>query len=500
MATSSTPSTTSLGKDSWLRSVMDKCILKDDGSNFLEWESNIKSAALSDNVLTYLTDAPPIEPGARASSAVRTAYDDYVRMLNDIKNVLIWSISPKLKPSCISLNAYEIFTRMITMFSQTPKVRQYDAAARFFEAKLERGQKVGPHVLQMVEYVDILERLGCKIPKTLVVDRILHSLPTKFAHFRVHYNMNGMDKSYHEIHALLTQAERDMEASGSEKGDVLTMKLKNMSLGVKKGKGKQKSQFKKSSKKIDKGKGKAVVNDNPKAKSVKLSEAECFHCNGKGHYRRSCPKYLEDLKEGRVTPIGMISSLYVIDVNYACTSTWVLDTGCGSHLCNHLRDLGASINVMPYARYETLGFPPLNKTDVVIQLADRSSIYPRGMVEDVLVEVDHLTFPADFYVLHMEADSRATPILLGRPFMKTSKTKIDVSNGNLTMEFDGKKLTYNIYDAMKQPSDSHLCYFLDIFEPIVSQVYNLCQRDPLEVALTNDLEQEGLRIVLSNDV
>ncbi|XP_074283307.1 uncharacterized protein LOC141607858 [Silene latifolia] len=160
-------------------------------------------------------------------------------------------------------------------------------------------------------------------------------------------------------------------------------------------------------------------------------------------------------------------------------------------------DLGASINVMPYALYETLG---LNKTDVVIQLADRSSIYPRGMVEDVLVEVDHLTFSADFYVLDMKADSKATPILLGRPFMKTSKTKIDVSNGNLTMEFDAKKLTYNIYDAMKQPSDSHSCYFLDIFDPIVSQVYNLCQRDPLEVALTNDLEQEGLRVVLSNDV
>ncbi|XP_074277104.1 uncharacterized protein LOC141600755 [Silene latifolia] len=163
-------------------------------------------------------------------------------------------------------------------------------------------------------------------------------------------------------------------------------------------------------------------------------------------------------------------------------------------------DLGASINVMPYALYETLRLPPLNKIDVVIQLADRSSIYPRGMVEDVLVEVDHLTFPVDFYVLDMEADSRATPILLGRPFMKTSKTKIDVSNGNLTMEFHGKKLTYNIYDAMKQPSDSHSCYFLDIFEPIVSQVYNLCQRDPLEVALTNDLEQKGLRVVLSNDV
>ncbi|XP_074302682.1 uncharacterized protein LOC141634389 [Silene latifolia] len=152
-------------------------------------------------------------------------------------------------------------------------------------------------------------------------------------------------------------------------------------------------------------------------------------------------------------------------------------------------DLDASINAMPYTLYETLGLPPLNKTDVVIQLADRSNIYPKGVVEDVLVEVDHLTFPADFYVLDMEVDSRATPILLERPFMKTSKIKIDVSNGNLTMEFDGKKLTYNIYDAMRQPNDSHSCCFLNIIEPIVSQVYNLCQRDPLEVALTNDLDQ-----------
>ncbi|XP_074304699.1 uncharacterized protein LOC141639486 [Silene latifolia] len=163
-------------------------------------------------------------------------------------------------------------------------------------------------------------------------------------------------------------------------------------------------------------------------------------------------------------------------------------------------DLGASINVMPYNLYETLGLPPLLKIDVVIQLVDRSNIYPKGMVEDVLVKVDHLTFPADFYVLDMEVDSRPTPILLGWPFMKTSKTKIDVSNGNLTMEFDGKKLTYNIYDAMKHPDDAHSCYFLNIIEPIVSQVYRLCQRDPLEVALTYDLEHEGLRVVLSQDV
>ncbi|KAM1048676.1 hypothetical protein ACFX2C_027865 [Malus domestica] len=57
-----------------------------------------------------------------------------------------------------------------------------------------------------------------------------------------------------------------------------------------------------------------------------------------------------------------------------------------------------------------------------------------------VVKVNHLIFPTDFYVLEMdESDHSPTlPILLGRPFMKTARTKIDVFNGTLTMEFDGE--------------------------------------------------------------
>ena len=54
--------------------------------------------------------------------------------------------------------------------------------------------------------------------------------------------------------------------------------------------------------------------------------------------------------------------------------------------------------------------------------------YPKGVVEDVLVQVNDLVFPADFYVLDMENGDQTTPILLGKPFLKTSKIKIDVRN------------------------------------------------------------------------
>nr|XP_027120338.1 uncharacterized protein LOC113737286 [Coffea arabica] len=72
---------------------------------------------------------------------------------------------------------------------------------------------------------------------------------------------------------------------------------------------------------------------------------------------------------------------------------------------------------------------PLKETGIIIQLADRTCAYPDGIVEDVLVQVDGLIFPADFYVLYMDDRSapNPSPIILGRPFLSTAQTKIDVS-------------------------------------------------------------------------
>ncbi|GKE89846.1 retrotransposon protein, putative, ty1-copia subclass [Tanacetum coccineum] len=34
----------------------------------------------------------------------------------------------------------------------------------------------------------------------------------------------------------------------------------------------------------------------------------CFYCNTKGHWKRSCPKYLKDLKDGKVEKDGVLES------------------------------------------------------------------------------------------------------------------------------------------------------------------------------------------------
>ena len=53
-----------------------------------------------------------------------------------------------------------------------------------------------------------------------------------------------------------------------------------------------------------------------------------------------------------------------------------------------LVDLGASVNLLPYSVYKQLGLGELKPTTITLSLADRSVKIPKGIVEDVLVNVD----------------------------------------------------------------------------------------------------------------
>ncbi|KAL0320285.1 UNVERIFIED_CONTAM: hypothetical protein Sradi_5290000 [Sesamum radiatum] len=138
---------------------------------------------------------------------------------------------------------------------------------------------------------------------------------------------------------------------------------------------------------------------------------------------------------------------------------------------NAMCDLGASINVMPLAIYESLNVGPLKETGVVLQLADRFIVYPDGVLEDVLVQINELVFPADFYVLDMMGDNspNSASILLGRPFLKTSKTKIDVDAGILSMEFDNEVVSFSIGGVTHNSNDMHSVFLMDFIDPLVQE-------------------------------
>ena len=100
---------------------------------------------------------------------------------------------------------------------------------------------------------------------------------------------------------------------------------------------------------------------------------------------------------------------------------------------------------MPRFVYDKLNLEELKKTSLIIQLTGRSNSYPNRILEDALIQVNEFIYLADFYVLDMDDAYHDMLIFLGRPFLKTSRTKIDVYGGILTMEFDGKVTKFNIF-------------------------------------------------------
>ncbi|PIN16610.1 DNA-directed DNA polymerase [Handroanthus impetiginosus] len=156
-------------------------------------------------------------------------------------------------------------------------------------------------------------------------------------------------------------------------------------------------------------------------------------------------------------------------------------------LCN----LGASVNLMPYSIYRTLGLGEAKPTSITLQLADSSLTYPKGVIEDILVKVDKFIFPPDFVVLDMEVDSEI-PIILGRPFLATGRTLIDVQNGKLTMRVQDQQITFNVFKVIKFPSESDECFSISILGNLVGKE-SIAERplDPLERALLDLADEEN---------
>nr|GEW92094.1 hypothetical protein [Tanacetum cinerariifolium] len=99
-----------------------------------------------------------------------------------------------------------------------------------------------------------------------------------------------------------------------------------------------------------------------------------------------------------------------------------------------VKDLGASIILMPYTMYEK--------------------------VENILIKIDKFFLPIDFVILDMREDSRI-PIILGRPFL----AMIDVFNKKITPKVGSEEVIFNVDQSIKRPpAEDDERYGIDYFD------------------------------------
>ncbi|KAL2518093.1 Uncharacterized protein Adt_14340 [Abeliophyllum distichum] len=115
---------------------------------------------------------------------------------------------------------------------------------------------------------------------------------------------------------------------------------------------------------------------------------------------------------------------------------------------------------MPLSVYRRLGLGKVKATSVSLQLADRSIKYPRGVVEDVLIKVDKFSSRLTLLSLDIEED-RNMPVILGRPFLATSRALIDVKKGELSLRVQDEQAVFSMYTVPEQPIDLEECFRVD---------------------------------------
>ncbi|GJS04727.1 hypothetical protein Tco_0321235 [Tanacetum coccineum] len=123
---------------------------------------------------------------------------------------------------------------------------------------------------------------------------------------------------------------------------------------------------------------------------------------------------------------------------------WSFTLPCFIHnICfdKALVDLGASVSVMPFSTYTNLGLGILSHTELNIEVADRTIKQPRGIAENVLVRIGKFIFPIDFIILDIPEDDDV-PLILGRPFLSTANSKIEVFKRKITLRVDEEKLVF----------------------------------------------------------
>ena len=129
---------------------------------------------------------------------------------------------------------------------------------------------------------------------------------------------------------------------------------------------------------------------------------------------------------------------------------------------NVLVYLGASKNVMTIETLKQLGLANLRPAPTILEMDDRSTIKPEGVVDDVVVFVDSWEYLVEFVVLHPKSQLGGHPLILGIPWMATIDAYISCRSGSMTISDGSAIKNMTLYPLSKPSMDFETPLWMDL--------------------------------------
>ncbi|KAL0313417.1 UNVERIFIED_CONTAM: hypothetical protein Sradi_5741000 [Sesamum radiatum] len=181
---------------------------KFNGTNYNVWLRNLRIVLDFENQ-GYVLDKPlPTALHEGSSPEERVTFDKWHEDNRKVRSIILASMMNEIQKQYDRLeDVPSIMLRMKYVYAVPDRHIRYAATKVFFGTKMAEGSPVQSHEVTMLSLVEKLEDLKAGLNNDTYIDVILQSLPPSYDPFIVNYNMNGLEKSIHELINMLVQYE-----------------------------------------------------------------------------------------------------------------------------------------------------------------------------------------------------------------------------------------------------------------------------------------------------
>ncbi|KAL0433830.1 UNVERIFIED_CONTAM: hypothetical protein Slati_2717300 [Sesamum latifolium] len=265
---------------------------KFNGTNYNVWLRNLRIVIDFENQ-GYVLDKPlPTALPEGSSPEEHLTIEKWHEDNSKARSIILTSMTNEIQKQYDRLeDVPSIMLHMKDVYAVPNRHIRYAATKAILGTKMAEGSSVHSHAVKMLSLVEKLKDLKARLNNDTYIDVILQSLPPSYDPFIIKYNMNGLEKSIHELNNILVQYEATTDKSEPAilVGEASTSKAKGKDARCwkrKKGKGTAVTATASTGgapPAAPKGKGKGKVGGSQRSKANDV----CMHCQGKGIGRGS---------------------------------------------------------------------------------------------------------------------------------------------------------------------------------------------------------------------